>query len=171
MNKSSEIAELAKALSKAQGVMTGAKADSKNPFFKSNYADLASVWEAAKEPLSKNGLSVVQTTIPHDNKVEVETTLLHDSGQFITSSLSMPAEKLDAQSFGKLITYCRRYALAAMVGISQVDDYGNSASKLGETSPNPLECQHEFLTSKFNKDEEYCKLCKFKRSLSKKGSA
>ncbi len=58
--RSESIAELAKALAKAQGEMKGALRDSQNPYFKSTYADLASVWDAIKEPFTKNGLSFVQ---------------------------------------------------------------------------------------------------------------
>ncbi len=60
MTTSPEINELAAALAKAQGEMGGALKDSANPFFKSKYADLSSVWEACRAPLAKYGLSIVQ---------------------------------------------------------------------------------------------------------------
>ena len=59
--RSEQINELAKALAAAQALITGAKKDSDNPFFKSRYADLGSVWDSIRRPLSSNGLSVVQT--------------------------------------------------------------------------------------------------------------
>ena len=62
MDRSEQIKELATALATAQGEMGSAIKDSDNPFFKSKYADLASVWDACRDPLSKNGFSVVQTT-------------------------------------------------------------------------------------------------------------
>ncbi len=88
--KSNTIAKLACALAKAQGAMKPAVKDAKNPFFKSSYADLASVWEAARGPLSSNGLAVIQT-LEQDltNKVTVVTLLAHESGEWIQSKLSM----------------------------------------------------------------------------------
>ena len=64
MNHSQSIAALASALAKAQSEISGAVKDSANPFFKSKYADLESVWSACRKPLTSNGLSVVQTTQP-----------------------------------------------------------------------------------------------------------
>src|SRR3990172_12431203 len=95
--KSQTISELAKALSKAQGEMTGAKKDSENPFFKSRYADLASVWDACRAALSANGLSVVQIADSSGGQVTVQTTLLHASGEWISGSLSMTPTKADPQ--------------------------------------------------------------------------
>ena len=129
MNKSENINELAAALAKAQGEMRGAVKDSANPFFKSRYADLASVWDACRVPLTKNGLSVVQTNVGDGAEmVAVETILLHSSGQWISSFLSVKPVKNDPQGIGSCITYLRRYSLAAMVGIAPEDDDGNAAS-------------------------------------------
>ena len=61
MNRSETINELAAALAKAQGEMRPALKDAENPYFKSNYADLASCWDAVRVPLAKNGLAIVQT--------------------------------------------------------------------------------------------------------------
>lgn len=127
--KSDQINELASALSKAQGQIKGAIKDTSNPFFKSKYADLASVWDACREPLSGNGLSVMQTTIGDDpTKVTVVTTLAHTSGQWIQGQLTLMPAKADPQGIGSAITYARRYALAAIVGVAPDDDDGNAAS-------------------------------------------
>lgn len=131
MNQSEQINELSKALSTAQAQMSFAKKDSKNPFFKSSYADLSSVWEACREPLTSNGLSVIQTfDADHDGgEVIVVTTLAHSSGQWISSRLKMPLVKKDPQGLGSAITYGRRYSLAAIVGvIADEDDDGNAAT-------------------------------------------
>jgi hypothetical protein len=134
MNKSDDIKELAMALSKTQAILKGALKDSSNPFFKSTYADLASVWEACREPLAANGLSVVQTPCNDTpDNIALETILMHSSGQWISSVFSMPVSKHDAQAVGSAITYARRYALAAMVGIAPEDDDGNKASGKSET--------------------------------------
>ncbi len=123
--QSQSIKELATALSKAQGKITGAVKDSKNPFFKSNYADLASCWDACREALSANGLSVVQTL---DRDGYMVTTLLHASGEWIKGAVKMTPKDDSPQAIGSCITYMRRYSLAAIVGIAQIDDDANAAS-------------------------------------------
>lgn len=130
--QSEQINELAAALSKAQGKITGALKDSANPFFKSRYADLASVWDACRGPLSENGLAVVQLTESDDAGVYVLTTLAHSSGQWMRSRLRLQPKDATPQGMGSAITYGRRYALAALVGVAQVDDDGNAASGRGE---------------------------------------
>lgn len=131
MCRSESIGKLTEALSKAQSVLEGALTDSDNPFFKSKYADLASVWRACRKPLTDNGLAVVQTTYPiHDNPelIGLETVLSHISGEWITGNLVMRPVKNDPQAIGSCITYMRRYSLAAIVGVSPEDDDGNAAS-------------------------------------------
>lgn len=130
MRKSESIDQLAAALAIAQGRITGARKDSANPFFNSNYADLASVWEACRSPLSENGLCVIQTMdIDLAGKTHLNTVLAHKSGQWIESVIVLNPTKQDAQGWGSVITYMRRYALAAIVGVAQVDDDGNAASQ------------------------------------------
>lgn len=127
MNKSEQINELAAALAAAQAAMKGAVRDSQNPFFRSTYADLQSVWEACREPLAKNGLCVVQTATNDGDRIAVETVLAHKSGQWIASVLSGTPAKSDAQGIGSLIQYFRRYSLAAIAGVYQCDDDGEAA--------------------------------------------
>jgi hypothetical protein len=143
MNKSESIANLADALSKAQAEMEGAKKDMANPFFKSKYADLASVWDACREPLGKHGLSVSQMPETRDNQVIVYTILMHSTGEWLASELAMAPTKNDPQGIGSCITYARRYALSAIVGISPEDDDGNAASgtknaAVRTTEPTPV---------------------------------
>jgi hypothetical protein len=126
--QSEQINELAGALAKAQGKITGALKDSANPFFKSKYADLASVWDACRTALSENGLAVIQQTEADDSGVFVITTLAHASGQWMRSRLRLNPKDDSPQAMGSAITYGRRYALAAAVGVAQVDDDGNAAS-------------------------------------------
>jgi len=130
MQKSESIAKLAEALSKTQGQIKGALKDTDNPFFKRKYADLTSVWDACREQLSSNGLSVVQTTDDSESGVIVETFLIHSSGEWIGGRLRMKPVKDDPQGVGSAITYARRYALAAIVGVAPEDDDGNEASGL-----------------------------------------
>lgn len=126
--KSDKIDKLAAALSKAQGEMDGATSKSTNPFFKSSYADLHTVISSSVPHLSKHGLSISQGNEVITGAVCVTTTLLHESGQWIRSKIKLPMEKVNAQGVGAATTYGRRYGLAAMVGIAQKDDDGNSIS-------------------------------------------
>lgn len=127
MQRSDQINDLAAALVKAQGKIGGAKKDSTNPHFKSSYADLASVWDAVREPLSANGLAVVQWPRTVENGVEIETMIAHSSGQWMSDILWMPAAKMDAHGLGSAITYGRRYALMSVCGVAPVDDDANAA--------------------------------------------
>jgi len=141
MEMSDQINHLSKALCKAQSEMGGAVKDSSNPFFKSSYADLGSVIKAIKEPFAANGLSYTQFPVREENAAGVETILLHESGQWIKSSYTLPLSKFDAQSAGSCLTYARRYALQAIAGIPAVDDDGNDATAAAppayEPTPKP----------------------------------
>jgi hypothetical protein len=128
MKKSESIAEIAKALCKAQDEMGGAIKSSANPFFKSKYSGLPEVIKAIKQPFADNGLSYSQFPIYADGMAGVETILMHTSGEWIESELLMPVTKKDAQGSGSAITYARRYALQSMAGIPSEDDDGNLAS-------------------------------------------
>ena len=130
MNKSESIKELATALAKAQGQIKGAVKDSANPFFKSKYADLASVVEAIRNAFAANGLSYIQSVEPSDkDEVRVETTILHSSGEWIGCGvLALPVSKVDAQGYGSALTYARRYSLSAATGVAPEDDDGNAAT-------------------------------------------
>lgn len=135
MAKSESIKELAAALVKVQADLKPAPKSSDNPFFGSKYADLTGCWEACRALLAANGLAVVQGTNGADGlTVTVETTLLHVSGEWMSSSLTIKPSKPDPQGIGSAITYGRRYALSAMVGICTDDDDGNAASR-GEPPP------------------------------------
>jgi len=129
LNSSDSIKELATALSIVQGQLTFAKKDSKNPFFKSNYADLESVWDACRDLLSANGLAIMQFPGEYiEGNMSLNTIITHKSGEWMSQEMSVPVSKPDAQGAGSCITYMRRYALAAIVGVVQADDDGNSAS-------------------------------------------
>ena len=151
LNMSDEIGKLAESLAKAQSVIEGAKKDASNPFFRSSYSTLSSVWDACRKPLSDNGLSVVQTTefMPeHPDMVCIETILCHSSGQWIKGKLAVKPVKADPQSVGSCITYLRRYSLQSMVGIAPEDDDGNAASGQGAkpTPPKPKESVPQVIT-------------------------
>ena len=133
--KSDKIDKLASALVKVQGELEGAKSESTNPFFKSSYADLHTVIKSSFPFLSKHGLCVSQGNEIIPGAVCVTTTLLHESGQWLRSRIKVPFPigkdgnaKIDAQGVGTATTYGRRYSLAAMIGVAQKDDDGNSIS-------------------------------------------
>lgn len=127
--QSEQIGELAKALSNFQGHLEGVEKDSTNPFFKSKYADLHAVWQAIRKPLADNGLSVTQINAWDHDKECLITVLMHASGQWIRSVMPIVVSKTDIQAFGGSMTYCKRYALQAIVGCSSYDDDGEEAMK------------------------------------------
>lgn len=134
MRTSESIAALAASLAKAQGKIENAKKDSDNPHFRSKYADLASVWEACRDSLSENGIAVIQAPGTDDNgAVTMTTTLAHASGEWMSSTMACKPARADAQSMGSVITYLRRYSLAAMVGVApDEDDDGEAAAGRGK---------------------------------------
>ncbi len=122
MNHSEQINELASALAKAQSEMQPAIKDSDNPFFKSKYADLGSVWEACRPVLGKNGLCVMQFTEIVNERLMMVTMVAHSSGQWIKSYLPLNPTKTDPQGYGSAITYMRRYGISALIGVVADDD-------------------------------------------------
>ena len=127
---SPELDQLATALALAQGSIQPAIRDRTNPAFKSSYADLASTWDACRVALSTNGLAVSQHPGRlEDGSVTVTTMLLHKSGQHITSVCSALPRDASPASVGSVVTYLRRYGLAAAVGVSPEDDDGQAASQ------------------------------------------
>lgn len=134
MDRSEQINELAAALAKASAEFGAATKDATNPAFRSTYADLASVLAAVRPALSKHSITIIQSAVTDmDGKtVTVQTMLVHASGQFVSSALTMPVPKWDPQGIGSAITYGRRYMAMAMCGIAPEDDDGEGAGK-GET--------------------------------------
>ena len=130
---SADIGALMQALACAQSGLRGALKDSQNPHLRNKYADLASVWAAWQEAGPRYGLGLVQLTEAGPGTVTVHTQLGHSSGQWIRSSLTLPWEQgkgvTPAQAVGSALTYARRYALAALVGVCPEDDDGNAAGR------------------------------------------
>lgn len=130
LGHSPTIGKLVEALSKARADFHPVKKESENPYFKSSYADLATLIEATHEGLSKNGLVVIQSPgrLSEANRIEITTILAHSSGESLSSVLEMPVTKVDAQGLGSAITYGRRYAYQAILNVAgDVDDDGNAA--------------------------------------------
>jgi ERF superfamily len=125
------IGSLFRALAKAQKAFKAVKKTSVNPFFKSNYADLAEVIDATRDGLADNGIAVIQPPCYRrpEGTAEIHTFMAHSSGEWIHTILDMPVSKTDAQGVGAAITYGRRYAYSGTVCVaSEPDDDGNAAS-------------------------------------------
>jgi len=145
---SPELDQLAAALAKAQAQVKGAAKDSVNPQLRNKYADLASVWEACRDALTANGLAVSQHPGCDGVMATVDTILLHQSGQFISSRLTAPIipqtynreapPMVTAQATIAAVTYLRRTALAAVVGVAPADDDGQEASGHSAGTPAPM---------------------------------
>lgn len=134
MKMSESIKNLAAAMSKFQGELGAASKSKANPFFKSKYADIAEIWETIKEPLAANGLSVVQLQGTNVNgDPTLSTTVMHSSGEYITSETPLIFTKKEPQAIGSAVTYFRRYGLAAALGVVQDDDDASATT----TAPPP----------------------------------
>lgn len=132
MKMSDTITEIASALCKAQAEIDDATKTGINPVFKSKYADLAALRAVIREPLAKNDLAIMQFPRTVEGKgVEVETMLVHKSGEFMSETLFMPVHKWDAHGIGSGITYGRRYGLSAVLCVASDDDDGNGAVQAG----------------------------------------
>ena len=126
---SDSLANIAPAIVKAQSKMGNALKDSKNPFFKSSYADLNAVREAVLPAFNEEGISVLQPTVFIDGRKFVQTTLLHTSGEYYSALTEILSTKEgDAQAQGSGISYARRYGLQSLANVGAEDDDGNAAS-------------------------------------------
>ena len=129
MNTSETIGHLAKALAAAQLELTNPTLNKINPHFKSKYADLASVLNSVRPVLGKHGIAIMQITETLDAAIILHTRLVHTSGEWISSTY--PVSHIGKhQEMGAALTYAKRQALSAMVGVAgEEDDDGNEATK------------------------------------------
>src|SRR5271170_44596 len=125
MQQSTEIKNLAAAFSKFQAEVDNVPKDAINPFFKSKYASLENVIDTVRPHLAKHGLSVSQ--FPDGDGLT--TILMHSSGEWLSAPSKMTPKDATPQGQGSAITYLRRYALSAVLGLAtEDDDDGNAAS-------------------------------------------
>jgi hypothetical protein len=128
MKTSESVGKIAPAILKAQKSMGNAVKDSKNPFFKSKFADLNAIREVTIPVLNDNNVSVLQPTISIDGKQFVQTTLLHESGEYIASLTEIvSAKQNDPQAYGSAVSYARRYGLQALMCVGAEDDDGEKS--------------------------------------------
>ena len=142
MKQSEQINELAAALAKAQAVMPKAKMSGVNSRFADKatgktgaYATLDDIRDAVKDTLTANGISYTQHPYAINGEVGVETMLIHSSGQWMRSRFGVPALKHDPQAYGSLLTYVRKFALAAAAGVSTQED--TDADEVSHEPPSP----------------------------------
>jgi hypothetical protein len=158
MNKSDQINEIALALSKAQSQIKGVMEDSVNPHFKNKYASLQSVIDACRDQLATNGLAVTHLLTDLScytmDFVTIETVLMHSSGQWISSTFSVPVSKKDAQGFGSAITYARRYSLMAAMNLAPIDDDGQAAAAAAPAKSEKLPASVVKAISQFKDKDE-----------------
>ena len=133
---SESIAKIGIALAKAQGKLGHARADATNPHFKSNYADLASVIDVVRPVLSECGIAWWQAPFSEGEEIGVVTMLIHE-GEFLRNVLTCRPSQHTPQAVGTVISYLRRYSLAAVTGVAQVDDDGNAGSGKAPTPTPP----------------------------------
>ena len=133
MKWSDNITNIAAAICKAQSQIEDATKNGLNPVFKSKYADLAAVRSVIREPLAASELAVIQGPRRAEGGVDVETMILHRSGEWISETVFVPVSKWDAHGVGSAITYGRRYGLMALLCIATDDDDGNAAVQSGGT--------------------------------------
>lgn len=129
MEFSPTIENISKALIGFQSEIGKLEKSANNPFFKSKYVPLQTILDAIKQPLINNGLSFVQ----FPDGTGLTTTLLHESGEYFTATYQLAPAKEDPQGWGAAITYARRYALTAILGLNtDEDDDGNRATVSAE---------------------------------------
>ena len=138
--QSENITDLAKALLNVQRTVQPVIKDAENPFTKSWYASLNSVMDASRNALIENGIWLCQYPVPVEqpNSIGLVTKLTHaESGQWQSSLAVVPLPKADPQGMGSAITYARRYALTAMLGMVTEDDDGEGAKNGKKSSTRP----------------------------------
>lgn len=137
MRTSTSIATISKALCAASAQLRNPGLDATNPHFKSRYTSLVGLIDALRAPLHDHGLIVLQpVSSPVAGRVRVTTTILHSSGEWMSSTADQPSGAT-AQSFGAAVSYLRRYTLQAMLGVSgdaDADDDGE-AERVAASKP------------------------------------
>src|SRR5215469_8884993 len=134
MRNSESIATMAPALVAALAQIEGAAKSAVNPHFRSRYANLETVVEASRPILAARGIAVLQGAgCMSEGHLTLTTRLLHISGEWIEDTFEIPLAKQDPQAALAALTYARRGALMAILGMPAVDDDGETA--MGRPEP------------------------------------
>jgi hypothetical protein len=134
---SAEIGEIAKALPVAQAAFDPVVLDATNPHFESRYATLDAILSATRPALNANGISFLQGVTSEAGAVHILTRLQHTSGEFIQSPHVVPVSKNDAQGIGSAITYAKRQAAQAILGLSARGEDDDGEGSVGRGSGRP----------------------------------
>jgi hypothetical protein len=134
---SESIQKIAAALVKIAAAVENPHKNAQNPHFRSSYADLAEIINTTRHVCAEHGVALVQSPGMSDGLCTVETLMVHESGEWIRGEAASPIQKQDPQGVGSAITYLRRYSLAALLGIAQEDDDGNTASQRRSVNGQP----------------------------------
>jgi len=127
--------ELAAALAKCQGALSSVGKDREvKGTYSFKYATLSAIWDVVRKPLAENGLSVIQLPSIGERKVFVETRLQHASGGWVSSLIEMPVAQQTPQGIGSALSYARRYALSAMLGVVSDDDDDDGLAAAASTN-------------------------------------
>lgn len=160
---SEKIDELAKALCEVQKTIQHSSKDKtvSSGSYSYKYSDLATVIDTNKELLTKNGLSISQTMEPTDGTIaSVTTVLMHTSGQYISSTMTIKPTVATPQGMGSAISYARRYAYSAIICIaSEEDDDGSSASVWDKETVETVERNGMTITKPVNVPKDVCSQC------------
>lgn len=107
--------------------------DSRNPHFGNDFASLNAVIDATSEPLHEAGLVLMQFPSQSSAGTPALTTILAhaESGDKLEYTYPLCTAKEDAQAYCGAITYARRAAMKAVLGLQDQDDDGNAASDPG----------------------------------------
>ena len=134
VRRSETIAKLATALAKAQGELRNVTRDQTAKVetrtggtYQYTYTELSTVIDSVRAVMASNGLAYFQAPGADGQDVTVTTILAHQTGEYLESSLTLRAKDALPQSVGSAITYARRYALLAAVGLAPEDDDGQAA--------------------------------------------
>ncbi|WIE74510.1 ERF family protein [Curtobacterium sp. MCSS17_007] len=122
---------IAKALISIQSELKALTKSAANDAYGSNYVPLDVVTEKAHELLSARKIAVMQPMITDEHgHAALETILVHESGKSFIRTTKLAIREIDPQKHGSAVTYTRRYALMAMIGITakEEDDDGNKAA-------------------------------------------
>lgn len=144
MQQSDSIKNIAAALILFHVKVDSIKKDAVNPFFKNRYASLPNILDAINEPLNESGLTFVQFPTGENG---LSTVLMHaDSGEFMSADYTMKPVKDDPQGKGSVITYQRRYALSAILGLNiDEDDDANTATHGASTPEKAIDVSKPWL--------------------------
>lgn len=131
-------AKVSAAFVKAQAEFKPAVKSASNPHLRSKYAKLEDVITAVRESLAKHGLAFTQSSYLEEGVLTLTTRLIHESGEMLYSSMSIPVTKPDSQGIGSTLSYAKRYSLSSLLGVSSGDGDDDGASTSSASKDNAI---------------------------------